>query len=167
MFRAGVLVLSVFWLPAWSACSARPRTPEEPASATGSTLRILGRTSRPLIALEHIARERGDRSGARLEISRRDTMTEVLAELEAKATSAPASYDLAVVPHRFLGQLVEAGVVAPLDPFSHQRRAALKGQRSVPSQDPEPPSQGQSAQEIRLVDGDTDFFAGWWRQTAW
>jgi multiple sugar transport system substrate-binding protein len=143
MLRARVLV-AASWLAATSACGARQEVPKESESTT-QTVRILGRTSRPLLALERIARERRAGSAVRLEISRRDTVKEVLAELEPKPARAPAPYDLAVVPHRFLGQLVESGAVAPIEQHL----------------------QSQSAEEARLLDGETDFFAGWWRRTAW
>jgi ABC-type glycerol-3-phosphate transport system substrate-binding protein len=137
--------LTVFWLSASTACGARQETPKASESTIASTIRILGRTSRPLLALERIAGERQAGLGVRLEISRRDTVKEVLAELEPNPARAANRYDLAVVPHRFLGQLVERGVVVPIE-------AHL---------------QGLPAEEARLVDGDKNLFAGWWRQTAW
>jgi multiple sugar transport system substrate-binding protein len=140
-FRA--LMLVALALPACGACRPQQEAPGKPEPTIPGAVRILGRSSPPLIALERIAQQQHDASGIRLAISRRDSIEEVVAELESPTRAG--SFDLAVVPHRFLGQLVQSGVVAPI----------------------ETPLMSQPVDGARPVDGETDFFAGWWKQTAW
>jgi ABC-type glycerol-3-phosphate transport system substrate-binding protein len=141
---ARALVLVTFSVATCGAC----REPRDAAGklehTTTDAIRILGRSAPPLVALERVAHEQQGESGIRFEITRRETIEEVLAEL-GSPTRVLGSYDLAIVPHRFLGQLVEQGVVAPIDTHLKSRPAA----------------------ERRLIEGESDFFPGWWRQTAW
>ena len=73
----------------------------------------------------------------RLEVTGRDSGRQVVNDLASARAAGRQAYDLAVVPHRFLGELVESGLVARLD-------AGILGDL-----------------------GESDFFEGWWRATGW
>jgi ABC-type glycerol-3-phosphate transport system substrate-binding protein len=100
------------------------------------TVRIIGRKSTALVALERLGRGQPP-PDSRLDVTGLESGRQVVDELRSARAAGRQPYDLAVVPHRFLGELVEAGVVAPLD------AAALDGV------------------------GESDFFDGWWRATGW
>ena len=125
------------------ACSACQATnspdagghPADTAASSARVVRILGRNSAALVALERLGRGQPPPE-TRLDVTGRDSGRQVVDDL-LRARAAGEPYDLAVVPHRFLGELVEGGLVAPLDV------GVLQGP------------------------GESDFFDGWWRATGW
>ncbi len=126
---------------AFSACQASdspdaaPR-PAETASSSTRVVRILGRNSTALLALDRLGRGQPP-PDTRLEITGRDSGRQVVDDLLSARAAGRQPYHSAVVPHRFLGELVEGGLVAPLDD------GVLQGL------------------------GESDFFDGWWRATCW
>jgi multiple sugar transport system substrate-binding protein len=130
--------------------SARPDLQEDGGASrsgrpTGPTVRVLGRDSRPLQALERIKNRHESRLAVRIEISKRDQLKQVIAELEQEPASGQSPYDLVIIPHRFLGQLVEKGHLRSIESFLA---------------DPLPA-------DVQRFDPDQDLFKGWWRATSW
>lgn len=101
-----------------SSSSAEP-APGGPAASpavtpTGRTVRIVGLPSAPLRAVERLAPRHLAATGIALETSSRPTARDLVAFLGAEQGAGRSVADLALVPHRLLGELVQSGLVQPL-----------------------------------------------------
>ena len=105
-------------------------------------LSVLGEASTSLAAFERTKTTYEIAAGISVEIVRRDHAG-IIADLQGK--TAPATYDLLIVPSHMIGELVEKAYVQPIDVF-------LK--------DP-------SSYDPKLFDSEKDILPGWWSQVSW
>ena len=138
-----VLLVSAAML-ATPTCSSDDRSSRSPAvsekaAAPQRALRILAEDSPQLNALETISSQYEATAGIRVEIERRD-----YAGLAARLRD-DAAYDLLIVPHRMIGQLVDRGDVQSIDDLLADR----------------------SLYDSRILDPQADIFTGWWSELSW
>lgn len=136
---AGLAVLS---------CSSDDRRPRsaagsEKAAAPQRVLQLLAEDSPQLTAFDTITNQYEATAGMHVEIDRRDHAG-LVARLRDDAVQRGA-YDLLIVPHRMIGQLVDRGDVQSIDDLLTD----------------------SSLYNSRLLDPDKDIFAGWWPELSW
>jgi multiple sugar transport system substrate-binding protein len=130
-----------------AACStdndARAPHPLPPRlTAAARRLSVLGEASASLAAFERTKTTYEGAAGISVEIVRRDHAG-IIADLHGK--TAPATYDLLIVPSHMLGALVEKAYVQPIDVFLN---------------DP-------SSYDPSLFDSEKDVLPSWWSEVSW
>jgi multiple sugar transport system substrate-binding protein len=132
-----------------AACSSdqASRSPEpsaSPPAAARRRIRVLAVESPSLAAFEKTKGRFEAAAGISVDILRRDHAG-VLKETRELSGGSQATYDLLIVPSRFIGALVERGYVQPIDGFLND----------------------SSLFDPRLFDPQTDVFPGWWSEVSW
>jgi multiple sugar transport system substrate-binding protein len=115
-----------------------------PSGESQITLRVIGEGYPPLLAFEKVKSTFENKTGIKVDITKRDHMA-VVAEVDREFAAGNPTYDLVIMPHRLLGKFVEKGSVQPVDSFLN---------------DP-------SMFDRKLLNPDADIFPGWWREISW